>query len=143
MNIKINNSSFLGLIFYLLHGLAIFSVVISRLYWLITILLLAIIVLSLLRQTRLHSTREHPGSIRQIKLGNKNWLKVKKTGSPDWISTEVESMTLWPRILMLKLKEISPTARTLNLLVMDDAVSREEFRQICAWANQVKFGEGQ
>lgn len=55
--------------------------------------------------------------------------------------TEIESTVIWSWILMLKLKELSPDARSLKLLIAVDAVSKEEFRQISVWANQMMPAE--
>lgn len=141
MNIIINNSRILASIFFTLHVLALISVAISELHWAFKIILLFIIVMNLVRQARLHLFRLHPGSITQINLSERGQINIKKAGSSDWMPTEIESTVIWSWILMLKLKELSPDARSLKLLIAVDAVSKEEFRQISVWANQMMPAE--
>lgn len=109
----------------------------------VTLMLLTIIGLNLWQLINIHLTRKHPASIRQVNLENKNMLKVKKAGDHDWVLAEIENTTILPGMLMLKLKESGPANQTLSLLVANDAVSTDEFRQICAWANQCKSATNQ
>ncbi len=136
MIIILNKSRLLTILFVILYGLALLSVLISGIHLVLKALLLLTIIISLVDQARRHLTGAHKDSLVQLKLTGENVIKVRKAGNPDWLVAEITSSVIWPWILILKLKELSPQARKLKLLITRDAVSEEEFRQISQWISQ-------
>jgi hypothetical protein len=137
--ININKSFNLGLVLSGLHGLAAFSVMISGLHWVIVMVLVSIIVLNSVHQARLHVTRSHANSIQQLNTGSSGLLKIKLGIHRDWVATEVESVTIWPGLIMLKLTALHPVINSQNLLIVSDALVSDEFRHMSAWANQASL----
>lgn len=135
MNIILNKSKILTIIFLIFYLLALLSVLISGFHLAFKALLLLAILASLADQSRRYLLRTHKESLVQLKLADNGVIKVRKAGNPDWLATEVTSSVIWPWILMLKLKELSPQARNLKLLITRDTVSHSEFRQISQWIN--------
>jgi hypothetical protein len=129
--LQINPSIRLGIALASVHLGAAAAVAAVALPWGVYVLLWTVVGASLVRNLRLHASRQAATAATAVLLEADEELSLRFGASPEWQTCHVVSRALHRWVVLLRVR-CPPPRRTLNLVICADAVEASAFRRLRA-----------